>query len=132
MPDRLADEHDSPNRRPASRGPLAHGSPARYHIPSALMVLSCALGSAALATRRGAGQRATAVAAASSLCATALSGYIIRTVNLRLLDDGSPIAEDERLRLVSRWHRLNRARLALLAVATVGFEYASWSERSAR
>ena len=129
MPDRIAEQHDSPNR-PARRGPLGRGSPARYHVPAAPVVLGSALGAAVTAARRGDAQRVTAIAAASSLCATVLSGHIIRTVNLRLFDDGPLIAEDERRRLVSRWHALNRARLALLAVATLGFECAARNRRS--
>lgn len=130
MPDRLAEQHDSPTR-PARRGPLGRGSPARYHVPAVPIVLGSALAAAATTTRRGPGQNAAVVAAASSMCATALSGYLIRTVNLRLFDDGPPIAEDERHRLVTRWHAVNRARLALLAVGTLGFEYAAWSRRRA-
>jgi hypothetical protein len=68
---------------------------------------------------------ALAVAAGSSLVATALTGYLVRTVNLRLLDDGPPIGGDERQRLLDRWHGVNRLRLALLAVASVALERAA-------
>ncbi|WP_433560243.1 anthrone oxygenase family protein [Pseudonocardia xinjiangensis] len=131
MPDRLADQHDSANRPPRG-GPFGWGSPARYHVPAAPVVAGSALSALATARRRRDGQRAIGVAVASSLSATALTGYIIRTVNLRLFDDGPPIAADERQRLITRWHALNRVRLALLAIATLGFEHAAWSRRSPR
>lgn len=129
MPTRLAAQHDDPHR-PASRGPLGRGSPARYHVPAAPVVLGSAIGAVVTTRRAGDGRRATAVAAASSLCATALTGYLVRTVNLRLFDDGAPIEEDELRRLVGRWHAVNRIRLALLAAATLGFEHAARNRRS--
>jgi len=69
------------------------------------------------------------VAAAASLAATALSGHIVRTVNLRLFDDGPPIDAKERRQLVDRWHGLNRIRLVLLAVASIALERAAEGEQ---
>ena len=124
MPDRLADHHDSPGR--SSRGgPLAPGSPARYHLPAAPIVTGSALAVLSAGARRDGGAPARVVAAASSMAATALTGYLVRTVNLRLLDDGPPIGTDERQQLVDRWHHVNRIRLGLLAMATVALEWAA-------
>lgn len=49
----------------------------------------------------------------------------VRRVNLRLFDAGPPITADERNQLLSRWHRVNRARLILLAGASVALERAA-------
>jgi hypothetical protein len=75
------------------------------------------------------GDRLDLVVAAASLAATALSGHIVRTVNLRLLDDGPPIDAKERRQLVDRWHGLNRIRLVLLAVASIALERAAAGEQ---
>jgi hypothetical protein len=131
MPERLADQHDSATRSPQG-GPFGWGSPAHYHLPAASVVLGSALTAVATAGRRREGWRAIVLATASSLSATAISGYIIRTVNLRLFDDGPPIAAEERTRLVGRWYALNGVRLTLLAIATLGYEYAAWSRRRPR
>jgi hypothetical protein len=124
MPGRLADEHDS-GSRPPHRGPLAPGSPARYHVPAAPVVAGSSLAALVTGLRHDGDRPALAVAAGSSLVATALTGYLVRTVNLRLLDDGPPIGGDERQQLLDRWHGVNRLRLALLAVASIALERAA-------
>ncbi|BBF99806.1 MULTISPECIES: anthrone oxygenase family protein [Pseudonocardia] len=126
IPERLADEHDRTDR-PRGRGPLRRGSPARYHVPAIPLVLGSAVAAVATGPRSTGARRATVTAAGSSLAATVLTGYLVRTVNLRLLDDGGPITPDERDRLLARWDAVNGVRLVLLAVATAGFEYAARS-----
>ncbi|ANY07240.1 anthrone oxygenase family protein [Pseudonocardia sp. HH130630-07] len=93
-------------------------------------MLGSALGTAATAGRDAGRRRTVTVATVSSLGATAITGYLVRAVNLRLLDDGPPLAPDERRRLLGRWYTLNRIRLVLLAVATLGYERAAWNRRS--
>ena len=120
MPDRLVDEHDSGRRST----PFAPGSPARYHLPIAPVVVGSALTALVDARRNDRDRAALTVAATSSVCGAALTGYLVRTVNLRMLTAGPPIGADERGELVRRWHRVNRARLVLLAVAAVALERA--------
>ncbi|GAA1397251.1 hypothetical protein GCM10009613_49620 [Pseudonocardia kongjuensis] len=128
MPERLADEHDRADR-PPGRGPLRRGSPAHYHVPAIPLVLGSAVAAAGTGPGSPGARRAALVAAGSSLVATVLSGYLVRTVNLRLLGDGPPIAADERERLLARWDKVNGVRLVLLAVATAGFEYAGRADQ---
>jgi hypothetical protein len=127
MPGRLADWHDSSDRRPG-RGPVAPGSPARYHLAAAPLVLGSCIAALVNGLRKGGDRPALVVAAASSLTAVTLTGYLVRTVNLRLFDDGLPIDAAKRRRLVNRWHGVNRVRLALLAVASVALERAGRRE----
>ncbi len=125
MPDRLADEHDSGSTQRRG-GPLARGSPGRYHIPAAPLIVGSTLTAVADGWKSDDRDRtALVVAAASSLAGVALTGYLVQTVNLRLLDNGPLIDAEERRQLVSRWHRVNRARLVLLAVASVALERAA-------
>ncbi|WP_163569826.1 hypothetical protein [Fodinicola feengrottensis] len=51
---------------------------------------------------------ATAVSTAS---AVALTAYLVRTVNIRLIREDT-LSANEQAHLVSRWHRLNAVRLA--------------------
>lgn len=100
------------------------GRPARYHVRAIPLVLGSAVAAATTEPHSPGARRAALVAAGSSLAATVLSGYLVRTVDLRLLGDGPPIAADERERLLARWDAVNGVRLVLLAVATAGFESA--------
>ena len=59
----------------------------------------------------------TATAAASTASAAALTAYLVRTVNLRLLHSVTPLSATESRRLVRTWHRGNLVRLLALTVA---------------
>ena len=109
VPKLLADAR--PNRAP---GLLAAGSPLRYYLPAGpVTVVSTVIA----LMRSGGDRRAVAASAAGTLVAAALTGYLVKTVNLRLLDDGEPLSDDERRRLLATWHRGNLLRLAALVVA---------------
>jgi hypothetical protein len=124
MPDRLADEHDS-GARQGNGGPFRTGSPARYHIPAVPVVVASTAIAVADGLRTDRDRAALLVAAACSSSGIGLTGYLVRRVNLRLLDDGPPIGPEERRSLMGRWYRLNGIRLLLLAAASVAFDAAA-------
>lgn len=124
MPDRLAAEHDDVRGRRGA-GVLAPGSPARYYLPAAPVTVAATLAAAANSRTSGGDRTALAVAAACSTAGAVLTGYLVRTVIVRLLDDGPAITPDERTELVTRWHRVNRVRLVLAGAAAVALERAA-------
>lgn len=112
MPRLLADAQS--NRRP---GLLAAGSPLRYYLPAAPLTL---IGSAAALTHdwhAGGNRGAVAAAAVGTVSSAALTAYLVRTVNLRLLRGSKPLAADEADSLVKTWHRGNLIRMMCLTVA---------------
>ena len=123
VPDRLAEAHDTGR----SRGPLGPASPLRYYAP----VLPVTLGATAAAVIRGwhrsPDRPLLAVATCCTLAGTALTGHLVRTVNLRLFDAGSPLGQEERRRLLGRWYRVNRVRLVLVGASSVALEALSCS-----
>lgn len=112
MPRLLADAH--PNRVP---GVLRRGSPLRYYAPAAPLTLAATAGVCVDSWRSGGNRVAAISAAAGTASATALSVYLIQTVNIRLLRSREPLSAAERDRLGTTWHRANLARLVALAVA---------------
>lgn len=127
MPDRLADGHDG---RTSGSGPFASGSPARYHLPAVPVVLGSTVAALVRARRDEDNRAALVLAATCSLSAFGLTGYLVRRVNLRLLDGGAPLKAGERHALVNRWYRVNRVRLALLAVGSIAYECAAQRRRA--
>ncbi|MBB5953873.1 hypothetical protein FHS29_000443 [Saccharothrix tamanrassetensis] len=120
MPQLLADAQ--PDRKP---GLLGAGSPLRYYLPVAPVTL-VATAAALVGSRRSGGDRgAIATAAAGTASAVALTAYLARTVNLRLLRGGKPLDAIERRNLVRTWHRGNLVRLTALTAA-------AWGLRAAR
>jgi hypothetical protein len=111
MPRLLADAR--PNREPRL---LGAGSPLRYYLPAPVTLASTAAALSGL-WRSGADRRVVLTAAAGTASATALTAYLVKTVNLPLLHDGEPLSPEERDKLVTTWHRGNLARLACLVVA---------------
>jgi hypothetical protein len=117
VPALLADAH--PKREP---GVLTAGSPLRYYLPAA-PVTFVATGVALVEDwRSGGDRRLTAAAAAGTASAAALTAYLVRTVNLRLLKSPAPLTATERRALITRWHRGNLVRL-------VGLTVAAWAVR---
>ncbi|MEU4762061.1 DUF1772 domain-containing protein [Actinosynnema sp. NPDC023794] len=112
-----------PNRAP---GLLAAGSPVRYYVPAAPVTLAA---TAVALARSGGDRRAVAAATAGTLVAAALTGYLVRTVNLRLLRDDEPLTDEDRRRLTTTWHRGNLLRLLALAVAASATRRATRADR---
>lgn len=114
LPERLA--------RDPNGGVLAQGSPARYHIPTAPLVLGSAVLSAATAHTEPARRWARAGAGFTGAAAV-LTGFLITTVNVPLLEGTA--SSEQRARLTARWHRVNWARLVLIASAGLAFHKAA-------
>jgi hypothetical protein len=98
VPQLLMDAH--PNRAPRL---LGAGSPVRYYLPAAPLTLAATAAALLDSWRSGSDRPAIVTAAAGTVSATAVSGYLVRTVNRRLLQ---------------RWHRGNLLWLLALAIAT--------------
>jgi hypothetical protein len=103
MPRLLVDAQ--PHRSP---GLLAAGSPLRYYLPTAPVVFVASAASLAHDWRAGSDRRAVA-AAAGTASSAALTAYLVRAVNLRLLRGSMPLDPDETERLIKTWHRGNHA-----------------------
>jgi mannose/fructose/N-acetylgalactosamine-specific phosphotransferase system component IIC len=119
MPQLLADAQ--PSREPRLLGAV---SPLRYYLPAAPVTLVATAAALIDSWRSGGDRRAIITAAVSIASAAALTVYLVRTVNLRLLHSGKPLGATECRRLVKTWHRGNLVRLLVLAVA-------SWALRQA-
>jgi hypothetical protein len=119
MPQLLADAQ--PSREPRL---LGAGSPVRYYLPATPLTLVATAATLIDSWRSGGDRRAIATAAAGTASAAALTGYLVRAVNLRLLQSASPLDQAERSRLVRAWHRGNLARLSFLAVAVLALRQA--------
>ena len=122
MPERLADARADPAW---PSGVWASGSPARYHIPAAPVVLGSTVAALVDGLRHGGDRPALLTASACSLSGVALTGYLVRTVNLKLLDGDAPVGPDERRALVDRWHRVNGVRLVALAAGSIALARAA-------
>ena len=120
MPQLLADAH--PNRAPRL---LGSGSPLRYYLPAAPVTLVATVAALIDSWRRGGDRRVIATAAASTAGAGALTGYLVKAVNLRLLHSEKPLSATESRKLVRTWHRGNLVRLTFLGVA-------GWALRQSR
>lgn len=59
-----------------------------------------------------------------TLSGAAVTGYLVRTVNLRLFVAGHSLTQTEKDTLLRTWHRWNIARLLLLAAAWLAAQQA--------
>jgi hypothetical protein len=105
-----------------AHGPLGHGSPARYHLPMAPLVLGSVIGAVVSAPTRRA-RRPILAGAACTGASLVLTGVLIRTVNIPLLEGG--VDRQRSAELVARWHALNKVRVALLSLGALAFETAA-------
>jgi hypothetical protein len=107
---------------------LGAGSPLRYYLPAAPVTLAATVVTLVDGWHSGGDRRAITAAAASTAAAAGLTAYLVRTVNLRLLHDATPLDAAQRRALIATWHRGNLARLAALGVATWALRAASGEE----
>lgn len=113
------------NRAP---GILAPGSPVRYYIPVAPPAFGATTVALVRSWRSHGDRRMIKVTAASLASATALSAYLIRSLNVRLLTSDEPLSEGDLRRMVAIWHMTNAVRLGALAVAFASLSHVT-SER---
>ena len=102
------------NRQP---GILAPGSPVRYFAPVGPAAVGGTAAVLVRSWRTGGDRRAVAAATATLGAALGLSVYLIRSINVPLLQ--GRVGEEARPRLISRWHRGNAVRLGLLAATEI-------------
>jgi len=98
-------------------GILATGSPVRYFAPVAPAAVGGTAAVLVRSWRTGGDRRAVAAAAATLGAALGLSSYLIRSINVPLLQ--GKVSEDAQPQLISRWHRGNAVRLALVAATEI-------------
>lgn len=114
VPQLLADAHDQ--RPPRVLGP---GSPVRYYAPVAPLTLAATAATLIDRWREGGSKSMIAATAVSTVSAVAMTGYLVRTVNLPLLHGDVPVSASERRRLIRTWHRTNAVRLVALVGASL-------------
>jgi hypothetical protein len=102
-------------RAPRLIGP---GSPVRYFAPVAPLALGGTTVALVDSWRSGGDRRLITATAVSTASAAALSAYLIRSVNRRLLISDELLSERDRYRLIVTWHRTNVVRLVALTVAS--------------
>jgi len=90
----------------------------RYYAPVAPLAFGATTVTLVKTWRSGGDRRLITASAVSMASASALSAYLVRSVNLRLLASDEPLSEDDRRRMFAVWHRMNAVRLVALAVAT--------------
>src|SRR3954451_2244209 len=122
MPQLLADAQ--PQRRP---GLMSPGSPLRYYAPVAPLTLAATTAALINSWRSGGDRPMIAAAAANTVAAVGLTGYLVRTVNLSLLAGAVPTDSADRHRILKRWHRANGIRLAAVAGAWLTLRRAAQS-----
>ena len=115
----------------AERAPslLNAGSPMRYYAPVAPLALGATTVTLVESWRDGSDQRLITTAAGSTAVATALSAYLIRTVNAPLLAPAEPLPDGPRRRLIRTWHRTNAVRLVALVASVTAL---LWLEHQRR
>ena len=96
---------------------LGAGSPLRYYLPFAPLTLIATVAALIDKWRSGGDRGMIALASTSTAFAAGLTAYLVRGVNLRLLQNPKPLAPNESRRLVTTWQRVNSVRLILLVVA---------------
>lgn len=98
---------------------LDPGSPVRYYGPAVPVTLGSTAAVLVESWRSGGDRRAIAAGAAGTASAVALSAYLVRNINVRLLRGRAPLTPQENRRMLTTWHALNLLRLLSLAAAVV-------------
>jgi Domain of unknown function (DUF1772) len=124
MPQLLLDARHQ--RRP---GLMSAGSPLRYYAPVGPLTVATTAVALVDSWRAGGDRRMIALAATSTGAAFALTGYLVRAVNLKLLSDSAPLPDSERRQIVATWHRANGVRLVAVAGAWLALRRAGNSIR---
>jgi Domain of unknown function (DUF1772) len=122
VPHRLSADYDAIDGDQRLPSLFSQGSPVRYYVPG--VPISVGATFAALLTRRRDrhDRRWLGAAAAALAVSSALTGYLIRNVNIKLFVVGHPITGSERDRLLRTWYRLNTIRVVSLGVAWAAIE----------
>jgi hypothetical protein len=101
----------------------------RYYAPIAPMTITATTAALSSIWRAGGDRRAVVAATVSTAVAVAVTGYLVRTVNVRLLSDATPARPSETERMIRNWHRANNVRLVAVAGALFALRRAVRSVR---
>ena len=119
VPDRLAAElPDSPQRADGHGRPiLGPGSPVRYYVPAPPVALVGTLGAVINGVGNRRSRRWLTVSAGCGVAGVALTGYVVRKVNLKLFFAAQAPPPAERDALLRTWYRVNVLRTAAVGGA---------------
>ncbi|WP_427131342.1 hypothetical protein [Pseudarthrobacter sp. S9] len=106
------------------RSPFAAGSPARYYVPIAPVIVPAAVAALLTGWNRADSRPWLVLAAASSAAGGAATGYLLRSVNPRLFFGAQPLSEMRRKPLLKKWYRINAFRLAASGIALAAIHQA--------
>jgi hypothetical protein len=110
IPELLSDSADATDRPP--RSVLGPGSPVRYYLPAVPVALAGTLGAVINGLDSPSGARWLAISTGCFASGAALTGYLVRKVNLKLFFAAEPPPPAERDALLRTWYRLNMLRTA--------------------
>jgi hypothetical protein len=130
IPERLsARNSDAPGTHGSAlpRSVLGRGSPVRYYAPAAPITAATILTALVLSRQTRSIRRWLGTAAGCMILGSAITGYLVRTVNLKLFFGSEPVPAAERDALIRRWYRLN----VLRTVATGAALFAAHRARQA-
>ena len=95
---------------------LRPGSPLRYYVPGIPLTVPAALVTLVAGWPDPRQRRWLAVFASCSATGGAITGYLVRRVNIPLFFSAEPVDAAQRVALLRTWYRLNGARLVVLTV----------------
>jgi hypothetical protein len=110
VPELLSDSAQATDQ--PARSVLGPGSPVRYYLPAVPVALAGTLGAVINGLDSPGGRRWLAVSTGCFACGAALTGYLVRKVNLNLFFGAEPPPPAERDALLRTWYRLNVLRTA--------------------
>jgi hypothetical protein len=89
----------------------------RYYAPVAPITIAATTATLIDSWRSGGDRRMIVAATVSTTTAIAVTGYLVRAVNVPMLSGAMPVDSSERRRTIRTWHRVNGARMAAVAGA---------------
>jgi hypothetical protein len=110
IPERIATEPTPPSV-------LGAGSPVRYYAPGVPITLTTTAGALIAGWGIEGARRWLAMAAGCWISGLAITGYLVRRVNLKVMFAAKPPPKAERDALIEVWYRLNLVRIAAASAA---------------
>lgn len=126
IPDRLSAElpDSAPGTHGRSRSILGPGSPVRYYLPAPPVAVVSTVGAVVNGVGNPRSRRWLTVSAGCGVAGAALTGYVVRKVNLKLFFGAEPPPPAERDELLRTWYRVNVLRAAAVAGAMFAIQRA--------
>lgn len=123
IPNRLAGCYDPGGEDRRLPSLFSPGSPVRYYLPGVPLTVTSTLAALVLGSTRRGDRRWLTTATCCTILSGALTGYLVRAVNVKLFVAGHPVTPAEREVLLRRWHRLNVIRITALGAAWLAAEH---------